>query len=575
MFYILKKLNIGNKIIVIVFLFFITLTTFAILSFKFLSKEPEKQNNFQSTPTTTKEIVQTTSIEKEQDLMVYERKDWGFKIYYPKNFNFIERELSDYSLSPYFFIDLNKEKISNYIDRAVRGGWIDDINFTFILSKDLYQNTNLSEAWVSIYILFINNPDENDIEDCKKFKFNIGEEKKIVYGEKEIINNIVWYKAEDRKVLRPGTSLNSKIYHTFYDNKCYEVSLNSVFTTLENYDPSLNVKEVKEEEIMAELMKILKNFTFLPVRETQEYFEKIRENADKKISYSTSGAINFTWNLNDKKELLINIENKEKNNDLLLIFQRYLRDRGKDYEYYFVPLIIVGKENKIDDVIYLETNPYKNEWEFSFFDLDKNGFLDFAIKWYYVAAYNTSDLFFLYNPSKKTFLTYDDLDDYDIDNSLAYGTQRGGLTSQSSWVYKAVNGELIKIREEEQPIHGYGGYVKELIGNKFVTTSEEVYNFENGKCQRIWRKLIGDELKPLYIFSFYFDENDNLLWEEVEFDENGKIIKKESGNYLDRYDKEPDCKKMIEESILYLKKEKFKSKYDCEMFEEGIEGTGC
>jgi hypothetical protein len=114
-------------------------------------------------------------------------------------------------------------------------------------------------------------------------------------------------------------------------------------------------------------MKILKNFTFLPVRETQEYFEKIRENADKKISYSTSGAINFTWNLNDKKELLINIENKEKNNNLLLIFQRYLRDRGKDYEYYFVPLIIVGKENKIDDVIYLETNPYKNEWEFSFF----------------------------------------------------------------------------------------------------------------------------------------------------------------------------------------------------------------
>ena len=108
-----------------------------------------------------------------------------------------------------------------------------------------------------------------------------------------------------------------------------------------------------------------------------------------------------------------------------------------------------------------------------------------------------------------------------------------------------------------------------------MTTSEEVYNFENGKCQRILRKLIGDELKPLYIFSFYFDENDNLLWEEVEFDENGKIIKKEGGNYLDRYDKEPDCKKMIEESILYLKKEKFNSKYDCEMFEEGIEGTGC
>jgi len=478
-------------------------------------------------------------------------------------------------LSPYFFIDLNKEKISNYIDRSFRGGWIDDINFTFILSKDLYQNTNLSEAWVSIYILFINNPDENDIEDCKKFKFNIGEEKKIVYGEKEIINNIVWYKAEDRKVLRPGTSLNSKIYHAFYNNKCYEVSLNSAFTTLENYDPSLNVKEVKEEEIMAELMKILKNFTFLPVRETQEYFEKIRKNADKKISYSTSGAINFTWNLNDKKELLINIENKEKNNNLLLIFQRYPRDRGKDYEYYFVPLIIVGKENKIDDVIYLETNPDKNEWEFSFFDLDKNGFLDFAIKWYNVAAYNASDLFFLYNPSKKTFLTYDDLDDYDIDNSLAYGTQRWGLTSQSSWVYKAVNGGLIKIREEEQPIHGYGGYVKELIGNKFVTTSEEVYNFENGKCQRIWRKLIGDELKPLYIFSFYFDENDNLLWEEVEFDENGKIIKKEGGNYLDRYDKYPYCKEMIKKTILYYKKEKFNSKYDCKIFEEEIEGSGC
>jgi hypothetical protein len=574
MFYILKKLDIGNKIIVIAFLFFITLTTFTILSFKFLSKEPEKQNNFQPTPTTTKEIVQTTFIEKEQDLMFYERKDWGFKIYYPKNFNFIEGEHPDYPLSPYFFIDLNKEKISNYIDRAVRGGWIDDINFTFILSKDLYQNTNLSEAWVSIYILFINNPDENDIKDCKKFKFNIGEEKKIVYGEKEIINNIVWYKAEDRKVLRPGTSLNSKIYHAFYDNKCYEVSLNSAFTTLENYEPSLNVKEVKEEEIMAELMKILKNFTFLPVRETQEYFEKIRENADKKISYSTSGTINFTWNLKDKKELLINIENKEKNNDLLLIFQKYPRDRGKDYEYYFVPLIIVGKENKIDDVIYLETNPYKNEWEFSFFDLDKNGFLDFAIKWYYVGAYNTSDLFFLYNPSKKTFLTYDDLDDYDIDNSSAYGTERSG-DYQGSWVYKAVNGELIKIREEGESIHGYGGYVKELIGDKFVTTSEKVYNFENGKCQRIWRKLIGDELKPLYIFSFYFDENDNLLWEKVEFDEKGEIIKKEGGNYLDRYDKVPDCKKMIEKGILYYKKEKFNSTYDCKMFEEGIEGSGC
>jgi len=103
MFYILKKLNIGNKIIVIVFLFFIILTTFAILSFKFLSKEPEKQNNFQSTPTTTKEIVQTTSIEKEQDLMVYERKDWGFKIYYPKNFNFIEKNFL-IILCPHIFL---------------------------------------------------------------------------------------------------------------------------------------------------------------------------------------------------------------------------------------------------------------------------------------------------------------------------------------------------------------------------------------------------------------------------------------------------------------------------------------
>jgi hypothetical protein len=32
---------------------------------------------------------------------------------------------------------------------------------------------------------------------------------------------------------------------------------------------------------------------------------------------------------------------------------------------------------------------------------------------------------------------------------------------------------------------------------------------------------------------------------------------------------------MIKKTILYYKKEKFNSKYDCKIFEEEIEGSGC
>ena len=75
-------------------------------------------------------------------------------------------------------------------------------------------------------------------------------------------NEVTWYKGISNSAAL-GTKIESRIYHTFHNDMCYEVAFHLSTANIGNFDPSLGIKPVDESEVWTKLESILSTFRFL------------------------------------------------------------------------------------------------------------------------------------------------------------------------------------------------------------------------------------------------------------------------------------------------------------------------
>lgn len=160
-----------------------------------------------------------------------------------------------------------------------------------------------------------------------------------------------------------------------------------------------------------------------------------------------------------------------------------------------------------------------------FFDLDKNGFIDFVLKDCWAAAYNWGDMLYLFDPETKKYNEFSlTRPDYDLKNSLITEGHREGMDYYAEYISKVVDGRLIPIRDESYVYPEILKVVKEFKDGKWITLEDYVIELKENACFYIERKMINNELKPMRI-SKYFNNKEGVVVEQYQkFNEKGETI---------------------------------------------------
>ncbi len=190
-----------------------------------------------------------------------------------------------------------------------------------------------------------------------------------------------------------------------------------------------------------------------------------------------------------------------------------------------------------------------------FFDLDKNGFIDFVLKDCWTAAYNWGDMLFLFDPETKKYNKFSLMrPDYDLKNSLITERYREGMDYYAEYISKVVDGRLIPIRDESYVYPERLKVVQEFKDGKWITLEDYVIELKENACFYIERKMINNELKPMRI-SKYFNNKEGVVVEQYQkFNEKGETIEnlirevKSSNGELVKginFNTEEDCKNFV------------------------------
>ena len=171
-------------------------------------------------------------------------KPWGFEFKYPNEFVLHKGDNPDFPIGSY---------LKSHHSGA--GLWSVAPKASVVFPKTAYSGTNLKGAWVAVSY----DPDIANLSDCQKVEKNQVVEKMT---ESQIINGIVWYKRLVDSAAA-GTMIKSRVYHTFHNGMCYEMTLHLAISNIETYDFSLGIKPVDENEVWGKLENILSTFRFL------------------------------------------------------------------------------------------------------------------------------------------------------------------------------------------------------------------------------------------------------------------------------------------------------------------------
>ena len=229
-------------------------------------------------------------------------------------------------------------------------------------------------------------------------------------------------------------------------------------------------------------------------------------------------------------------------------------------------LSITVKDKEDDKVIQTIKEPWYplfDSMPVEFFDLDKNGFIDFVLKGVSVGANNAFDALYLFDPKKNKYNTWGLCNaDYDPLTSEVTSSYNCGLDNDYD-VYEAVDGKLVAWSEDYSNYNTGVEQSKRLVGGTWVITKDVSWEFDEGKCIHSFRELVDGQLRTLRAYIYFFDKSGNLVVERKEFDKNGKEVKSSL------IDVSPKCQKAASGMIL-------KSKDDCPaLFGNYLGSSGC
>ena len=175
-------------------------------------------------------------------------KPWGYGFKYPQEFILKSGDHSDYPTGS--FLKMYQSGSGIQSPQSPR------VIISIKLLASAYPNTNFQSAWLTVSY----DPDiVSNLLDCQELKRN-GIVKKMT--DSQVINEVTWYKGITSGAAA-GTTVESKVYHTLYNDMCYEVALHLSTANIGNFDPALGIKAINKNEVWAKLEGILSTFKFI------------------------------------------------------------------------------------------------------------------------------------------------------------------------------------------------------------------------------------------------------------------------------------------------------------------------
>ncbi|MEK7183175.1 MAG: hypothetical protein AAB776_00925 [Patescibacteria group bacterium] len=180
--------------------------------------------------------------EESTNWQTYTNNDFGFSLQYPDDFNSSTGDSSDYPVG------------SMLVNEDEQQGSVPVIA-TVVLNESDYANTNLAGAWITAAVL-----EDTTEADCKTMVDGRGV---VELTSTDTQDGITWYEHADgwSSGAADGTKFDTRVFHTFKDDRCYEVSLHLATSNIGNYEPGA-VTAVDEGALRAQLQGLAHTFQF-------------------------------------------------------------------------------------------------------------------------------------------------------------------------------------------------------------------------------------------------------------------------------------------------------------------------
>ena len=171
-------------------------------------------------------------------------KLWGYEFKYPQEFILKSGDHSNY-------------QTGSFLKAHHSGAGIQSVSVavSLALPQSAYPDTNFQSAWLAISY----DPDIANLPNCQELERNGVVEK---MAKSQTVNEVMWYRRETSSGAA-GTSVESRVYHTFHNDMCYEVALHLSTANIGNFDPALGIKTVNESAVWAKLESIFSTFRFI------------------------------------------------------------------------------------------------------------------------------------------------------------------------------------------------------------------------------------------------------------------------------------------------------------------------
>jgi len=183
--------------------------------------------------------AKTSTPAQNNGLQIYRNNTHGFSIGYAKNYSFYNGE------DPYFTVGEFFVGVGAPIA-------------TIELPTNSYPNTNYYDSFLMLSAATKDVPDLS-VENCTKAQRQ--EDTQIVgLSDTKTINGRVFYRGEADGAAA-GTLVKTRIYHTVFNNTCFEASLSIVEGNIDNY-PQGTVHQFDEQDVWDKLETVLSTIVF-------------------------------------------------------------------------------------------------------------------------------------------------------------------------------------------------------------------------------------------------------------------------------------------------------------------------